>query len=70
MSKYSHSKIPGDSIQAVIEVYKSDVDRTIIKQNLKLTVEERLLNLKDFMQFAEELRAAGKQLHQTTSPEK
>lgn len=29
----------------VIEAYKKDVDRSLIRENLKLTVEERLINL-------------------------
>jgi hypothetical protein len=52
----------GDSMRAVIELYKKDVDRTLIRHNLNLTVEERLLNLQNFNQFAEEFRNAGKNL--------
>lgn len=44
----------------VIEAYKKDVDRTLIRENLKLTVEQRLENLMRFQEFAEELRRAGK----------
>jgi hypothetical protein len=70
MRKYKPTKISGDSIQAVIEVYKKDVDRSMIRQNLQLTVEERLLNLENFVQYAGELRAAGKLLQNTVSTEK
>ena len=42
------------------EAFKKDVDRTLIRENLKLTVEERLLNLQDSVQFIEELRVAGR----------
>ena len=28
----------------VVEAYKSGIDRTLIRENLKLTVEERFLN--------------------------
>ena len=45
----------------VIEVYKKDVDRTLIRENLKLTVEERLKNLEALQEFAEELRRAVKE---------
>jgi hypothetical protein len=45
----------------VIEVYKKDVDRTLIRENLKLTVEERFLKLMELQKFAEELRRAGKE---------
>ena len=65
MSKHQLVKDQGDSMQAVIELYKKDVDRTLIRQNLKLTVEERLLNLQNFNQFTEELRIAGKKLRKT-----
>jgi hypothetical protein len=51
-----------DSIQKIIELYKRNVDRTLIRENLKLTVEERLLKLQSFVEFAEELRKAGKKL--------
>ena len=44
----------------VIEAYKKDVDRTLIRENLKLSVDERLLKLMRLQEFAEELRAAGR----------
>lgn len=43
----------------VIEVYKRDVDRTLLRENLKLSVEERFLKLQALQQFATELRRAG-----------
>ena len=45
----------------VIEAYKKDVDRTLIRENLKLTVEQRLDNLVALQKFAEELRRAPKE---------
>lgn len=54
-----------DSIQAIIDLYKKDVDRTLIRENLKFTAEERLLNWMNFLEFAEELRRAGKKLRKT-----
>ena len=39
---YSLDYPPPDFIDPVVEVYKRDVDRSIIRENLKLTVEERL----------------------------
>ena len=44
----------------VIEHYKRFVDRTLIRQNLMRSVEERLLNLMALQEFSEELRRAGK----------
>jgi len=46
----------------VIEAYKKDVDRTLIREMLKLTPEERILKLQDFVAFAVELQKAGRQL--------
>ena len=45
----------------VIEAYKKDVDRTLICENLKLTVQERFEKLMSLQRFAEELRRAGRQ---------
>ncbi len=39
----------------VVEAYKRDVDRTLLRENLKLTPEERLLKLQDFMRFLSEV---------------
>ena len=44
----------------VIELYKKDVDRTLIRENLKRTPDERLLQLMKLQEFAEELQAAGR----------
>lgn len=44
----------------VIEAYKKDIDRTLIRANLKLTPEQRLLRLMQLQQFAQELRQAGR----------
>lgn len=51
-----------DALEAdpVIEVYKRDVDRTLLRENLKLTVDERFANLRQLLRFAEELRRAGR----------
>lgn len=44
----------------VIEAFKRDVDRTLLRENLKLTPHQRLLKLQDFVRFLTEVRAAGK----------
>ena len=44
----------------VIEAYKKDVDRTLIRENLKLTPEQRLRQLMKLQEFAEELQAGGR----------
>ena len=43
----------------VIEAYKRHVDRTLIRENLRLSVEERFDALMRLQQAAEELRRAG-----------
>jgi hypothetical protein len=48
----------------VIEVYKRDIDRTLLRENLRLTVEERFLKLMELQRFAEELRRAGRHTEQ------
>jgi hypothetical protein len=49
-----------DSMDLVIEVYKKDVDQTLLDECLKPSVEERIRALEDFERFREELRAAVK----------
>jgi hypothetical protein len=44
----------------VIEAYKKDIDRTLIRENLKRSVEERFRNAMAFARFADELRRAGR----------
>ena len=45
----------------VIEAYKKDVDRTLIRENLKLTPSQRVEKFLQFHRFAEELRRAGEE---------
>lgn len=47
-------------LDAVIEVYKRDVDVTLIRENLRLTVDQRFQQLMKLQQFAEELQRAGR----------
>jgi hypothetical protein len=44
----------------VVDAYKRDVDRTLLKENLRRSPEERLLRLIELQRFAEELRRAGR----------
>ena len=44
----------------VIEAFKRDVDRTLLRENLKLTPEQRLRKLQDFVAFLATLREAGR----------
>jgi hypothetical protein len=45
----------------VVEAYKKDIDRTLIRENLKLTVEERFRKALALMRFADEMRRAGRE---------
>ncbi|HVY91712.1 MAG TPA: hypothetical protein VHA14_03145 [Bryobacteraceae bacterium] len=46
----------------VVELYKRDIDRTLLRANLKLTVTERLRRAMDHARFADEVRRAGREL--------
>jgi hypothetical protein len=54
------SPLPPAKADRLVEELKKDVDRTLIRENLKLTVEERLVQLMRLQEFAEELRRAGR----------
>ena len=45
----------------MVEAYKKDIDRTLIRENLKLSVEDRFRNAMALARFAEELRRAGRE---------
>jgi hypothetical protein len=44
----------------VIEAFKKDIDRTLLRENLKLTHEERLEKLQEFVWTVLELRGAAR----------
>jgi hypothetical protein len=44
----------------VVDAYKPGIDRTLIRENLRRTPEERLRALQQLQVFAEELRKAGR----------
>lgn len=50
---------PSPDPDPVVEAYKQHVDRSLIRENLKRSVEERLEALMQLQRFAEELRRAG-----------
>jgi hypothetical protein len=53
-----HQKRAG--LDSVIEAYKKDVDVTLIRENLRLTVDQRFQQLMELQRFAEELQHAGR----------
>jgi hypothetical protein len=54
------SLAPADFLDPVIEAYKKDVDRTLLRQNLKLTVEERARKAESVHKSIERLRSAAR----------
>jgi hypothetical protein len=56
----------------VIEAYKKDVDRTLIRENLRRSITERFENLMAMQQFAVEMRRAMNEARKAkeTSPER
>ena len=60
MAEVSALEAAGIEPDPVIEAYKKDVDRTLIRENLRRSVEDRLRNLMAMQAFAKELREAGR----------
>ena len=50
----------------VVEAYKHHVDRTLLRQNLRRTVTERVRNLMALQRLAEEARRAGQSRRSTS----
>ena len=51
---------PRKELDPLIEAYKKDVDVTLIRENLRLTVDQRFQQLMNLQDFAEELQRAGR----------
>ena len=49
----------------VTEAYKKHIDRTLIRENLRLTVDQRFQQLMQLQRFAEELKNAGRKARQS-----
>lgn len=52
------SLAPVGDADPVVEAYKRDVDRTLLRENLRKTVEQRLVDMESFRKSAERLRRA------------
>jgi hypothetical protein len=64
----SAMKEPSEKVKdldPVIEAYKKDVDVTLIRENLRLTVDQRFQQLMKLQQFAEDLRRAGRKARES-----
>lgn len=55
----------GKDLDPVIEAYKKGIDVTLIRENLRLTVDQRFQQLMKLQQFAEDLRRAGRKARAT-----
>jgi len=51
----------GEWKDPVIEAYKRDVDVSLLRKNLRLTPEERILAAMELQKLAEEVRRAGRE---------
>jgi hypothetical protein len=57
MGLRAEHKLPPDP---VVEYYKKDVDRTLLREHLKLTPQQRLEKLVAFMRSLDALRTAAR----------
>jgi hypothetical protein len=48
------------SVDEILELYRKDVDRTLLRENLRLTPDERIRKMIAALEFIEELRRAPK----------
>ena len=46
-------------VDPVVEAFRADVDVTLLERNLRLSVEDRFLQLMELQRFADELKSAG-----------
>lgn len=60
MKDSSEQVKPSRYIDPVIEAYRKHIDVSLIRENLRLTVDQRFQQLMKLQQFAEDLRRAGR----------
>jgi hypothetical protein len=56
----THAPASSEESDPVVRAYLEGVDRTLVRKNLSLGVEERFLQLMALQRLAEELREAGR----------
>jgi hypothetical protein len=56
----SISGVDGRRVDPVVDAFRTDIDVTLLDRNLRLSVEERFLQLMELQRFANELRSAGR----------
>jgi hypothetical protein len=47
-----------NSVDAIVDLYKRDLDASLIEANLRLTLDERFAYLQALLEFADQLRRA------------
>jgi len=57
-------RLPPHGLDPVIEEYKKAIDLTLLRENLRLSIDERFLQLIAHQRLAEELRQAGRRVRQ------
>ncbi len=57
--------VPENPPDPVVECYKQDVDRTLLRENLKKSVDERIRSLADWQTASKELRRATRRAART-----
>jgi hypothetical protein len=60
MKPTSQPRRPVSEADPAIEAYKDGIDRTLIRENLRRSVEERVANLQALVALAKEARRAGR----------
>jgi len=64
MATDRHSRHTALGTDPVIEAYKRGVDRTLLRENLRLTPEQRVMELMSLLRAAEAFRRAGRALRE------
>jgi hypothetical protein len=57
---------PNRASDPIIELYKRDVDRTLLRANLRRTLDQRFDALAEMARLVEEMQAAGRRLHRSS----
>lgn len=64
----SFSLVPRTTGDGLIEAYRRDIDRTLLRRNLKLTVDQRIRELARLQAFDAEVRRAGQEARRSRGP--
>ena len=59
---------PPDVEDPVVAVYMKDVDRTLLRENLRLSIEQRMKKFVAFMHDLEQVREAGRLMRERNTP--